>query len=278
MLVLTEQGPVNSVLSLFPMRLMVKRDGSTVAFDASKITRAVALAFRDAKRAGIGVNCEAPSFGKFVSWLRQNESDSSLGDKEVRFSGILQDTFNGEKVPSAQQMRRLCRGLAAAGIAPEENGLLKIFAAAQACAQRAAVNPMDDPQRKALAEFPYGLSPQWWSEVAQISGAIVKQIADHKSNTTTVEEAQDLVEEAISRAGHLTLRKATSFIAAIARRRGRSVTVMQGKERSRTWFRSANMLVLTRPRNGGRHGRKVSATGCCPCTCAVTRARASMMT
>jgi ribonucleoside-triphosphate reductase len=210
MLVLTEHGPVNSVLIPFPMKLMVKRDGSTVAFDASKITRAVALAFRDAKRAAIGVNCEAPSFSTFVSWLRQNEPDTLLGDKEARFSGILQDTFNGENIPSAQQMRRLHRGLAAAGIDLKGNGLLRIFDAAQACAQRAAVNPVDDPQRKALAEFPYGLSPQWWSEVAQISGAIVKQIADKKSNTTTVEEAQDLVEEAISRAGHFDVAK--SFV------------------------------------------------------------------
>ena len=210
MLVLTEHGPVNSVLIPFPMKLMVKRDGSTVAFDASKITRAVALAFRDAKRAAIGVNCEAPSFSTFVSWLRQNEPDTLFGDKEARFSGILQDTFNGENIPSAQQMRRLHRGLAAAGIDLKGNGLLRIFDAAQACAQRAAVNPVDDPQRKALAEFPYGLSPQWWSEVAQISGAIVKQIAVKKSNTTTVEETQDLVEEAISRAGHFDVAK--SFV------------------------------------------------------------------
>jgi hypothetical protein len=154
MLVLTEHGPVNSVLIPFPMKLMVKRDGSTVAFDASKITRAVALAFRDAKRAAIGVNCEAPSFSTFVSWLRQNEPDTLLGDKEARFSGILQDTFNGENIPRAQQMRRLHRGLAAAGIDPKENGLLRIFDAAQACAQRAAVNPVDDPQEKSARRIP----------------------------------------------------------------------------------------------------------------------------
>ena len=87
------------------MRLIVKRDGSTVAFDSKKITRAVALAFRDAKRAAIGVNCEAPSFSSFVSWLRQNEPGTSLGDKEGRFSEILEDTFNGEKIPTPQQMR-----------------------------------------------------------------------------------------------------------------------------------------------------------------------------
>ena len=71
--------------------------------------------------------------------------------------------------------------------------LLKIFDGARACAQRAAVHPVDDPERKALAEFPYGLSPQWWSEVALISDAIAKQIADKKSDTTTVEEAQDRI-------------------------------------------------------------------------------------
>jgi hypothetical protein len=189
------------------MRLIVKRDGSTVAFDASKITRAVALAFRDAKRAAIGVNCEAPSFRSFVSWLRESDLETSLGDKEARFSAILEETFNGEKIPSAQQMRRLHRGLAAAGVDPADNGLRKLLDTAQACAQRAAVNPAEDPQRKALAEFPYGLSAQWWSEVAQISGAIVKQITDKKGDTRTVEEAQDLVEEVISRAGHFDVAK-----------------------------------------------------------------------
>jgi hypothetical protein len=189
------------------MRLIVKRDGSTVAFDSKKITRAVALAFRDAKRAAIGVNCEAPSFSSFVSWLRQNEPGTSLGDKEGRFSEILEDTFNGEKIPTPQQMRRLHGGLAAAGIDPAKNGLFKMLDAAQACAQRAAVNPVDDPERKALTEFPYGLSPQWWGEVAQISGAIAQQIAEKKTDKTTVEEAQDLVEKAISTAGHFDVAK-----------------------------------------------------------------------
>src|ERR1700719_3516767 len=124
------------------MRLIVKRDGSTVACDTKKITRAVALAFRDAKRAGIGVNCEAPSFSSFVSWLRQNEPGTSLGDKEGRFSQILQDTFNGDKIPSPQQMRRLHRGLAAAGIDTAKNGFLKMLDAAQACGPLGAVNPV----------------------------------------------------------------------------------------------------------------------------------------
>jgi ribonucleoside-triphosphate reductase (thioredoxin) len=189
------------------MRLIVKRDGSTVAFDPSKITRAVALAFRDAKKAAIGVSCEAPSFRSFVSWLRESGSEVSFGDKEGHFTTILEETFNGEKIPRAQQMRRLNRRLVAAGIDAADNGLRKLLDAAQSCAQRAAVNPADDPQRKALAEFPYGLAPQWWSEVAQVSDTIVRQIADKKGDTTTVEEAQNLAEELISRAGHFDVAK-----------------------------------------------------------------------
>lgn len=181
-----------------------------MAFDSKKITRAVALAFREAKNAAIGVSCEAPSFSTFVSWLTKNGPNNSLGDKEEIFYGILEDTFNGEKMPTTRQMRRLHRGLAAAGIDPAEHDVLKIIDAAQACAQRAAVNPVDDPQRKALAEFPYGLSQEWWNEVAEISGTVIEHIGGKKSETTTVEDAQDLVEEAISRAGHFDV--ARSYI------------------------------------------------------------------
>jgi len=79
------------------MKLMVKRDGSTVAFDSTKITRAIALAFRDAKKAAIGVNCEAPSFATFVSWLGQANPHASLGEKNLVSPGFWQTRSMGIK-------------------------------------------------------------------------------------------------------------------------------------------------------------------------------------
>jgi hypothetical protein len=67
------------------MKVIEKRDGTTVGFDSKKITRAVALAFRDAKRAAIGVNCEAPSFSTLAKALTKNSPNNPFGEKEELF-------------------------------------------------------------------------------------------------------------------------------------------------------------------------------------------------
>ena len=189
------------------MKVIEKRDRTTVGFDPSKITRAVALAFRDAKRAAIGINCDAPSFSTFVKALTKQCPDNLLGDRQELFYGIVDDTFNGEKIPTAQQIGRLKRNLSRAGIDPSENGVAAILGAAKACAHRAAVNPADDPRREALSQFPYGLSERWWDDVAKISEAIVNDVNDKEGKSISVESVQDLVEENINRAGHFDVAK-----------------------------------------------------------------------
>jgi ribonucleoside-triphosphate reductase (thioredoxin) len=192
------------------MKVIEKRDGTKVGFDSKKITRAVALAFRDAKRAAIGVNCEAPSFSTLAKALTKNRPNNPFGEKEELFYAILDDIFDGEKIPTQQQKGRLNRGLLRAGIDPSETGVLAIVSEAEACAQRAAVNPVDDPRREALSEFPYGLSDRWWDVVAKISEAVVDKVNDEDGATVGVERVQDLVEEGIHRAGHFDV--ARSYI------------------------------------------------------------------
>ena len=189
------------------MKVIEKRDRTTVGFDPSKITRAVALAFRDAKRAAIGINCDAPSFSIFVKALTEQSPENLLGDRQELFYGIVDDTFNGEKIPTEQQLGRLNRSLSRAGIDPSEDRVAAILGAAKACAHRAGVNPADDPRREALSQFPYGLSERWWDDVARISEAIVNDVNDKEGRSISVESVQDLVEENINRAGHFDVAK-----------------------------------------------------------------------
>jgi hypothetical protein len=50
-----------------------------------------------------------------------------FGDRQELFYGIVDDTFNGEKIPTEQQLGRLNRSLSRAGIDPSDNGVVAIL-------------------------------------------------------------------------------------------------------------------------------------------------------